>query len=143
MRARSPQLAYTEGWKYRTERPYTISTPLRGWSVATDWAQLLADGTLVVPRGYCWDGASGPTLDTKATMVASLVHDVFYQMMREGLLPEGIKPQADVLLGEVLRADTPARWRFLRTPRAWGWVRAVSWFGPKDGGDQRPILLAP
>ena len=107
MRARSPQLAYTEGWKYRTERPYTISPPLRGWSVATDWAQLLADGTLVVPRGYCWDGASGPTLDTKATMVASLVHDVFYQMMREGLLP--VPPLADDPLSSVVgRGDYPA-----------------------------------
>ena len=39
-----------------------------------------------VKQGYAWDGASGPTFDTKSSMRPSLVHDAFCQMMRSRLI---------------------------------------------------------
>lgn len=49
-------------------------------------ARLSKDGTLIVYPGYYWDGPSGPTIDTLAFILASLPHDIFYQMLREDLL---------------------------------------------------------
>lgn len=39
-------------------------------------------GKLWVKEGYAWDGPSGPTIDTKAFIKASLVHDALYQILR-------------------------------------------------------------
>ena len=43
-------------------------------------------GVLTIRAGYCWDGPSGPTVDSIGTMRASLIHDVLYQAIREGYL---------------------------------------------------------
>lgn len=39
---------------------------------------------MIVCAGYAWDGASGPAINTKNSLRATLVHDVLYQSMREG-----------------------------------------------------------
>lgn len=41
---------------------------------------------MIIWKGYAWDGASGPTYDDKRNMRGSLLHDVFYQLMRQGHL---------------------------------------------------------
>jgi hypothetical protein len=43
-------------------------------------------GALCINAGYEWDGPSGPAIDTDNFMDGSLVHDVLYQLMREGYL---------------------------------------------------------
>jgi len=49
-------------------------------------AVLFEDGRLEVYAGYYWDGPSGPTIDTYAFIMASLPHDVLYQMLREEVI---------------------------------------------------------
>jgi hypothetical protein len=49
-------------------------------------ASLTKDGKLTVYPGYFWDGPSGPTIDTIAFIIASIPHDVLYQMLREDIL---------------------------------------------------------
>ena len=49
------------------------------------WIQLYQGGLFHVARGYCWDGASGPALDTMNFARASLVHDAIYQLIAAGL----------------------------------------------------------
>jgi len=49
-------------------------------------AKLYKNGKITVFPGYYWDGPSGPTVDTVAFVIASLPHDIFYQMLREDLL---------------------------------------------------------
>jgi len=44
-------------------------------------------GTLLIEKGYCWDGPSGPTFDTMTFMKGSCLHDALYQLMRMDLLP--------------------------------------------------------
>ena len=39
----------------------------------------ISAGHIIVRKGYCWDGPSGPTLDTEDAMRASMFHDVLYQ----------------------------------------------------------------
>lgn len=64
---------------------------------------------LEVFRGYSWDGLSGPTIDTKESFIAGLVHDVLYQAIREELLPLSFKPFADELFYELLKRDSENR----------------------------------
>ena len=49
-----------------------------------------------VQKDYAWDGPSGPTIDTRNSLRASLVHDVLYQAMREGGLPRTFRRRADL-----------------------------------------------
>ena len=68
-------------------------------------------GRLVLKRGYAWDDASGPAIDTKNFMRGSLVHDGCYQLMRERLLPQSRHKPADVLLWLICIDDGMSRTR--------------------------------
>ena len=73
---------------------------------------LTAEGALTCFKGYCWDGPSGPTFDTAATMRASLFHDALYQLMRERKLHVKLHRRvADELLRNVMVEDGAWRWR--------------------------------
>ena len=78
---------------------------------------------LVIKRGYKWDGASGPTIDTDSFMRGSLVHDVLYQAIREGHLTLKDRKVADKILYRLCREDGMNR------IRAWYTYRAVRMFG--------------
>ena len=90
-------------YKYQTLAEKVYET---GWTLprrqsirsSNGWVHLAGDGQLTIKRGYCWDGASGPTFDTPSTMLASLVHDALYQLMRECLLPQDYRIRADICL---------------------------------------------
>ncbi len=66
---------------------------------------------LTVKKGYCWDGASGPTIDTKTVMKASLVHDVLYQLMRERVLPQSSRMASDNIFREICLEQGMSRFR--------------------------------
>ncbi len=63
-----------------------------------DYVQLFKNGYIEIAAGYSWDGPSGPTIDTHDFMRGSLVHDAFYQLIREGELPLQYRFIADKLL---------------------------------------------
>ena len=71
---------------------------------------------LKIFKGYAWDGASGPTIDTKNSMEASLVHDCLYQAIRLGVLDRYYKVKADKIFYRILRKHGMCV------------VRAVVWF---------------
>jgi hypothetical protein len=96
-----PRLRYCDGYKYQTYERYEIPTPFSGkdrFIAARDggqhWVDLQRSGLLVIREGYAWDGASGPTIDTKSSFVPSLVHDALFQLSRASLLLD--LPQAPV-----------------------------------------------
>lgn len=64
-----------------------------------------AQGLLTIGAGYAWDGASGPAIDTKSIMRASLVHDALYQLIRMGVVSPDDRSIADWLLYDMLLAD--------------------------------------
>jgi len=77
---------------------------------------LQADGRLWISRSYAWDGPSGPTIDTKSFMRASLVHDALYQLLREtdfgrADVHEERRKLADDVLLEICIADGMWKWR--------------------------------
>ena len=77
---------------------------------------------LCVTDGYPWDGCSGPTIDTKNSMRAGLVHDGLYQLMREGKIPRKHRIQIDNEFETILKEDGMS-W-FRRNI----WETSVNWF---------------
>ena len=76
-----------------------------------------------VSAGYSWDGASGPTIDSDNSIRAGLVHDVLYQAIREGRLPESYRKRADKIFRRILKEDG------MTWVRRWAWYLAVRAFG--------------
>lgn len=97
-------IAYKKGYKYRLYEYYETDIGILAAGHIDGWIDL-HHGSLGVASGYAWDGASGPALDTKNIMRASLVHDALYQLMREGALPPAFRKAADNELYRICRED--------------------------------------
>lgn len=110
-------------WKYILTDPqeYRLKMPMV-CPVETPWYRLESNA-VYVKRGYAWDGASGPTVDTQNSMRATLLHDVLYQAMREGHLPKRYRRKADAKFRRILKTDGM---EFLRR---WAWWYGVRLFG--------------
>ena len=114
-------------WKYVLTEGCIIGVKLPDREApycATDYFSVMPD-MIIVRAGYAWDGASGPTVDTDNSMTASLIHDVLYQAIREGLLPTNIRRHADREFRRLLKRDGMS---FLRR---WLWWLGVRLFGGK------------
>ena len=94
---------------------------------------------MIIDRGYAWDGASGPTWDTKNSMTPSLYHDAAAQLMRLGLLDQKWRIPSNEEFGDMLKA------RGMSWLRRKIWVRELNKFGgpSTDPKNRRPILEAP
>lgn len=128
------------GMKYRLKHHYRLRVPYADGLFNDDsWASLFSNryvelfvnrdspghfhSDLFIGRGYQWDGTSGPTVDTKNTLRASLVHDALYQLMRMGAIPPSYRPIADRLFRRILEEDGVnylRRWRFYLAVRIFG-----------------------
>ena len=135
------------GYKYEVAETYTITIP-ELWKLdyphRLTFFALLPTGAMIILPGYAWDGASGPAIDTPNFMRGSLVHDVFYQAMRMGILDtKAWRLVADNVLRRICIEDGMSR------VRAWGAYRFVRLFGARyaqptghlDASDM--ILTAP
>lgn len=107
-------------WKYRLKYDALYDTGIQiDETYLSQYLQFSVYGRLIVLSGYCWDGPSGPTIDTKNSMRGSLIHDALYQLIREGILKESDRKTADVIFLKILREDGMNRLR------SWIWYRAV------------------
>ena len=107
-------------WKYKLYEDETGPTGIiLEMAIKTEFIEMTTLGVLTVKKNYCWDGASGPTIDTKNTMVPALFHDALYQLMRMGLLDRKWRKAVDRLFYDMLRARKT--WRV----RARAWYKAV------------------
>jgi len=74
--------------------------------VDTKFIKLDLNGNLTIVDGYAWDGPSGPVVDTKENMRASLVHDALYQLMRNRYITaKKYKDKADKLFKKICIED--------------------------------------
>jgi hypothetical protein len=131
---------YADGYRYQLRAPYVTHLEIRPeHGCGTDWITLETDGTLTIRVGYAWDGASGPTIDTRDSMRASLVHDALYQLMRIGLLARSFRPAVDNIFRRMCKEDG------MFSPRAWLWYQAVRIFASPaaDPASESPDLHAP
>ncbi|MDE0105591.1 MAG: DUF1353 domain-containing protein [Bryobacterales bacterium] len=71
----------------------------------------ITSSEITVNEGYSWDGLTGWT-DAEVTMRASLIHDVLYQAIEEGLLDRSRdRKLADLIFRDILMEDgTRRRW---------------------------------
>ncbi len=102
------------------------------------------DGFLTIKAGYAWDGASGPTIDTKSCRLASVIHDALYQLLRETGLGKGNdkhdfrRYRADQIFRNVCIEDGMWKWR------AKWWFRGLrAGGGPAAAVKVRPMFTAP
>jgi hypothetical protein len=133
-------ILYASGYAYQLRAPYVTKLEIRPpHGCGTDWITLDVDGNLTIRAGYAWDGASGPTIDTKDSMRASLVHDALYQCIRLGLLDESFREAADNIFQRMCREDG------MFGPRAWLWYHAVRIFAKPatDPAAESPDQCAP
>ena len=121
-------------YKYRLKRMYCLKVDLAGYCAETDYLSLNVEGYLLIRDGYCWDGPSGPTIDTENFIRASLVHDALYQLIRDGHLIgemthankhmiDKLRKKADKILYKICREDGMSWFRAKYV------YRAVRWFG--------------
>ena len=134
-------IRYRAGYKYQLAEDYTVRTPVcPDDDIIHDWFVLTRIGVLLIKSGYAWDGASGPTFDTKSSMRPSLVHDVFCQMMRTELLSFNKWQNA---VNDFFREHCISK--------GMNWFRARYWYmavefaeaGRPDGEDPNPVIEAP
>uniref|UniRef100_A0A6M3LNT4 DUF1353 domain-containing protein n=1 Tax=viral metagenome TaxID=1070528 RepID=A0A6M3LNT4_9ZZZZ len=108
---------YRSGYKYQLYADY--QTPLvyvkTDYNIHTDFIVFNKPNMLTVRKGYAWDGASGPAIDTGTILRGALIHDACYQLLRESHLPKGQREMADKELRRICLED--GMWRI----RAW-WV---------------------
>ena len=123
-------------YKYQLVSPYRLKIGITGFSIATPYIRLDADGNLEIAEAYAWDGPSGPTIDTADFMRGSLVHDTLYQLIRLEALPYSYKEYADLLLKKICLEDGMSKFRA-------GYVFfAVKHFGGASArpGSQEPAI---
>ena len=114
-------------YKFKVEENFSIELPIRIADFEHQYASL-KDGVLEIKKGYAWDGASGPIINTRDTLVASLVHDVLYQAMRLNLIKPNSenKKTADKIFFEILKMHG------VNAIRRKVWYFAVRLFGKKS-----------
>lgn len=134
------KIKYTTGFKYQLSRDFAIQTPVICELIEDDFFGLSEDGLLQIRKGYAWDGASGPTFDTKSSMRASMVHDVFCVAMRDRRLSyDKWQDTVNAFFRQMCIEDGMWVWR------ANLWHAAVEFAdagNPRQGPD-REILTAP
>lgn len=131
------KVRYKEGYKYQLVEPYSYQTDIKGYNIDHDWIRLEPNGTLTAQAGYAWDGASGPTVDTKSSMRGSLIHDCLYQLMGMDSRMLVYRTYADDLLYKICCEDG------MHPFRAYLWRKVVNWFGEEAAEQGDKILEAP
>ena len=76
----------TRIYKYVAHENETFETGIVGRMYQNDYIMLNNSGSLIVKKGYRWDGSSSIAIDTPSSMSASMCHDAMYQLIREGAL---------------------------------------------------------
>lgn len=118
-------MKYTKitSYKYELYEDLTVNLPeLVKYSFYHGYFNMV-EGRLTICKGYAWDGVSGPTIDTKNTFVAGVVHDALYQAIREKFLPPIEKKSADKIFRRLLREN---RMSWFRSQY---FYLGVKWFG--------------
>ena len=89
-------IRYRAGYKYQLSETACFQTSVRVTRrITTKFLELLPGGLLIIKEAYAWDGPSGPAMDTSAAMYGSVAHDALYQLMRERLLSQDWRDEAD------------------------------------------------
>ena len=131
-------MKYKEGYDYQLVEDEITQTRVHGFDITTDWIRLTPNGVLTRKKGYAWDGATWFP-DIKSIFRASLVHDALYQLLREELLPQSMRIEADRELIAV--ANRKGMWKITQKA-VWVTVRSLG-ASAASPSNVKPILTAP
>jgi hypothetical protein len=92
-------------YKYQLVEDYELIIPIKEKSIVEKFIELNEAGRLLIKKGYCWDGPSGPTIDTLTFMRGSLVHDALYQLIRMERLDLSYRDKADRIIRQICLED--------------------------------------
>lgn len=100
-------IRYRSGYKYQLATSYSMPITIKPKKdITIEFIELDTKGTLTIKAGYAWDGPSGPVVDTKENMRASLVHDALYQLMRlKKVSATAYKDRADKIFKSICIKD--------------------------------------
>ena len=101
-------------WKYYTEGP-TIIELFQDFGYIKHPMFTIDGCHMTIEDDYRWDGTSGGVPDLLALQAPSAMHDVFFQCLREGLVPE--KEHTEFFL----KANQEFNWQ-VRENGIWSWV---------------------
>jgi hypothetical protein len=137
-------IKYRKGYKYQLAEDYECRTRIgksgRGGYCQTDYLVLdETESRLLIRRGYAWDGASGPTFDTKSSMRGSLEHDAKHQLIRLGLVDRHYLPVVDREFQKTLLDDGMWRLRVF----LWIWALHTPLASKARPSNEQGIHLAP
>ena len=135
-----PEIKYTDGWDYVLAETVDVKTSIYPEKTIyhKDEFVFWANGTLTIYKNYPWDGATG-AFDTRNSMVASLVHDCFCEMMRVGELDyDKYSPLVHELLAKIARYKGMSNWR----AAAWEWATKKFRGGHPSHPDSHPVKTA-
>jgi hypothetical protein len=132
-------IQYRSGFHFQLMKPYQLQTSITEACLGNPWVNLSYSGLLSISAGYAWDGASGPIPQSRQILRGSLVHDAFYQLIREHSLSQTWRKPVDQLFRQILLEDG------LPSPLASLSYHAVRLFGGRftQLGRQHPTLIAP
>ena len=133
-------MKYRGGYKYQLAETEIFQTDIYPEvDIVTEYIWLTTEGVLTVKKGYAWDGPSGPVIDRKTNLRASLAHDSLYQLMRMGRVPSSRWRDADREFAKILKEDG-----------AWGITIRIDMAGLKlangsaaDPKNKKKIFTAP
>ena len=133
------KITYRSGYKYQLTSRACFMTEIHPVEdIETKFINLSESGILLVKSGYAWDGPSGPTLDSKSAMRASLAHDALYQLLRlKHIKGEKNRRKSDRVFYELLLKDK--MWKV----RAKIWWRAVRRWAKQSSVKGRKERTAP
>lgn len=97
-------------YKYRLTATHSYMIPIKGRDIYTPYISLEQSGKLSMRQGYAWNGASF-VVDTDSTIVASLIHDALYQLIRENHLPYEYRKPADQIFRDVCIRNGTSKFR--------------------------------
>lgn len=97
------KIKYRSGYRHQLAANYSVFIGVFGYKIRAEFITLTESGWLTIKRGYAWDGATGLPSTPKSLMRASLVHDVLYQLIRNGLFDR--RDIADELFFEFAQED--------------------------------------
>jgi len=127
------QLSWSPKYKYEVTEELEYYALIRSglksgfiWSNGYVRIEIISDRCvkLTLFEGYAWDGASG-AIDTDTWMLASLIHDALYQLMRERVISRRCRGDADKEMYGICVAEG------MFIFRAWYSYHGVRQFGAK------------
>lgn len=118
------QIAFIDSDRYLVAKPYTAVAPFKPEkTIRTSFCEFLPNGEFTIYEGFMFS-ASFPAINTFESRRAACTHDMFYELMKKGLLPRSYREDVDRYFYENLREDG------MNPLRAWYWYKAV-----RIGGD--------